>query len=227
MLLPAAHFVLMVVGEYRAVLNPDPTVWESDVASLELSESFSAAAKHPLIVLGGRQATLWRELERSLFPMPVVNRGIGAANIDDVLYYFDRLVAPYHPSAVLFVPSPTDFLVRDSKSPEEFMSMMTGLAGYVERLDGSPQLYVLTLNKWPRFPESWATVDRVNALLRDWAATAPRVTLIDSQLLFIQPSGEPMSATFRSDGVNLNEWGYAQLSLLLRQRMELDYPQFF
>ena len=45
--------------------------------------------------------------------------------------------------------------------------------------------------------------------------------------VFLQLRGQPTGATFRSDGVNFNSWGYTQMSLLLRQRMETDLPQFF
>jgi hypothetical protein len=60
----------------------------------------------------------WTRLRRIL--VVVLNNGIGSANIDDVLYYFDRLVTAYQPQAVLMVPSPTDFIMRDNKSPEDF-----------------------------------------------------------------------------------------------------------
>jgi hypothetical protein len=227
LLLPVAHFVFLIVDDYRDILNPDPTVWENEVSSLEIRYNLAPPEANPLVVVGGRQVKLWRELERSLMPMPVVKAGIGSANIDDLLYYFDRLVKAYRPNAVLMVPGPGDFILRDSKSPEEFVLLVKGLASYVAKLDGQPHFYIATLAKWPRYPEHWNTVTAVNELLVDWAAADERVTLLDMRLAFLQVRGQPSGATFRSDGVNFNDWGYTQMSLLLRQQMETDYPQYF
>ena len=138
LLLPVAHFVFMVATDYRDILNPDPTVWENEVVAIELRDSLNPPGKDPLVVVGGRKVKLWRGLDRTLFPMPVVNVGVGSANIDDVLYYFDRLVMPYLPGAVLMVPGPGDFILRDSKTPEEFMLMLKGFARYVGKLDKHP-----------------------------------------------------------------------------------------
>jgi hypothetical protein len=227
LLLPVIHFVLMLANDLRSILDPEPTVWESEVSSLELRNSLNPPEALPLVIIGGRQAKLWRGLDNVLLPMEVVNNGVGSANVDDVLFFFDRLVRPFEPRAVIMVPGPSDFMLRDHKSPEEFMLMIKGLANYVTRMDSKPHFYVLTLNKWPRFPRFWATVDAANNALERWAEGRPDVTLIDTRAAFEQARGLPVRQVFRADGINLNDWGYMQLSLLLRQQLEADYPHFY
>jgi hypothetical protein len=224
LLLPVAHFAIVISWDLRDILNPAPTVWESEVSNIELRSNLDPAEGPPLVIIGGRQAKLWRGLEDTFFPMAVLNNGIGSANIDDVLYYFDRLVKPYQPQAVLMVPGPSDFIMRDDKSPDDYMLMLKGLSNHVTGLDGKPHFYVVTLNKWPRFPAYWGTVDTVNHLLETWADQQARVTLIDARRLFEQRGGLPVRAMFRADGINLNDWGYMQMSLLLRQQIDSDYP---
>lgn len=226
LLLPVAHFMITVGGDLRAVLTPKPTVWEDEVRGVELRSKPDPAGGPPLVIIGGRQAKLWSGLDNTFFPMAVLNNGIGSATIDDVLYYFDRLVTPYQPQAVLMVPGPSDFIMRDNKSPEDFMLMLKGLSNHVIRLDGKPHFYVATLNKWPRFPGYWGVVDTVNLQLEIWADEQPRVTLLDARLLFEERGGLPVGQMFSADGVNLNDWGYIRMSLLLRQQIDEDYPRF-
>jgi hypothetical protein len=116
--------------------------------------------------------------------------------------------------------------MRDDKSPDEFMLILKGLSNHVIRLNGEPHFYVLTLSKWPRFPGYWGTVDKVNHLLENWAGQQPGVTLIDARPLFEQRGGLPEGQMFRTDGINLNDLGYRQMSLLLRQQIDADYPYF-
>ncbi len=227
LLLPLAHFALLVTLDTRAVLNPSPEVWESEVKALERRTSFSPVGLSPLVVIGGRQAILWRNLERSLFPLPVVNAGIGSANLDDLIYYFDRLVQPYAPGAVFYIPSPSDFIGRDNKSPEEFMLMLRGLQNYVARLDGAPHFYLTPLFKWPRYPEHWQTVEITNTMIAQWAKANPGVTLVDLRPMFQVANGKPVAGIFRSDGVNLNDWGYDLMSSIAQAQMEEDFPLFY
>ena len=224
LLIPPAHFVLLVAKDFRDILNPSPQVWESDVEELERTISFDPPDDDLLVVIGGRQASLWRNVEQLLAPKPVLNAGIGAANVEDVLYYFDRLVRPYDTDAVLYLPGAGDFVVRDTKSPEEFLLMLRALNNYVQRLDDAPHFYIVTLNKWPRYPEMWGTIARTNDMMADWAGATENVTLLDARPFFEQPNGAPVRGVFRNDAINLNEWGYSQLSLLTRQQLETDFP---
>ena len=224
LLLPVAHFVIVVGADISDILNPAPTVWESEVSDIELRRDLAAAEGPSLVIIGGRKAKLWRGLDDSYFPMVVLNNGIGSATIDDVLYYFDRLVRPYQPRAVMMVPGPSDFIMRDNKSADDFMLMLKGLSNHVSGLDGKPHFYVVTLNKWPRFPAYWATVDTVNHLLEKWVDQQSGVTLIDARPLFEQDDGLPVRQMFRTDGINLNDWGYMRLSLLLGQQIDAGPP---
>jgi hypothetical protein len=227
LMLPLIHFVLNFAGEFRDIVNPEPTVWEDEVRSIERRYSLNQPDTRPLVIAGGRAAKLWRDQSRTLFPMPVINAGFGAANLDDLLYYFDRLVGNFNPGAVLLIPSASDFSIRDSKTPADFNLLLRGFASYVGRLEGHPHLYVTTLPKWPRYPELWLTVDTVNRELATLASERDDITLIDTRSSFEQASGQPVQEIFRIDGVNLNELGYTQLSLMLRQQMERDYPHFY
>ena len=106
------------------------------------------------------------------------------------------------------------------------MLMLKGMVAIIRRLDSKPHLYLGTFFKWPRYPQSWNKVDKVNQGIAELALENRDITLIDNRPLF-QQQGQPVDAVFRGDGTNLNDWGYAQLTLLTRQQMELDYPLLY
>ena len=227
MILPLAHFVLTMVSDMRNLMEPDPRVWADAVSDYELQDSRGSLPDSPLVVLGGRQAILWRHLDAALLPMPVLNRGIGSANLDDVTYYFDRLAAPYQPGAILLVPGHSDFIFRDYKDPKEFLTAIKSLAATVAELKSVPRLYVLTVMKWPSYPQSWETVSEVNRALEQWADVDNEVTLIDARALTEKSNGEPLRTAFRSDGIFLSDWGYGHLSLLVQEQVRKDYPHYY
>jgi hypothetical protein len=227
MILPLAHFMLTMANDMRDLMEPTPQVWADAVAAYELEDSRGPLPSSPMVVLGGRQAILWKQLDAALFPLPVLNRGIGSANLDDVSYYFDRLATPYQPGSVLLVPGHSDFIFRDYKDPREFLTAIKGLAAAVAKLKSLPRLYVLTVMKWPSYPQSWDTVAEVNRALAQWADANDGVTLIDARTLTEDRNGEPLRKAFRNDGIFLNDWGYERLSLLLQEQIRRDYPHYY
>ncbi|WP_197484270.1 hypothetical protein, partial [Halioglobus sp. HI00S01] len=52
-------------------------------------------------------------------PKPVLMRGIGDAIVDDIVYHYDDLIGYYQPETVIFLPSVTEFHIRDNKSAED------------------------------------------------------------------------------------------------------------
>jgi hypothetical protein len=62
-------------------------------------------------------------------------------------------------------------------------------------------------------------------MLKAWASTDKRVTILDANALLTRADGSAKPDFYRGDGVNLNEHGYLRLSLLLSTQIEADTLQ--
>src|SRR5207237_7468800 len=74
--------------------------WEPEIAAFEDQDRRTPPPAHPIVFVGSSTIRFWKVNEA--FPgLPVLNRGFGGSQIDDVNFYFDRVVARYQPSMIV------------------------------------------------------------------------------------------------------------------------------
>lgn len=228
LLAPFAAFVFNISIDLRKAISDDgPLVWEADVLELEREAQNNPPPDNPVLFVGARQVTLWHELQAYLEPLPILRQGVGSASIEDLVYYYDRLITPYDPRAVVVVPSQTDFNLRGKNAASVYSGHLKDLAEKILTDLPGTRLYVVSPTKAPRFPGSWDDIDRAHIELAEFAANNPKVTYIDTMAEFQDSVGHPSALTFRTDGVFYSDWGYMRLSAAVTRQLTADFPEFF
>ncbi|MFT5483372.1 MAG: hypothetical protein ACI9GW_002029 [Halieaceae bacterium] len=227
-LLPFGYFIFNISTELaRANSEEGPLIWEADVRALEKGDLSNPPPENPVLFLGARQISLWTELSDYLEPLPIMRRGIGSANIEDLEYYYDRLVTPYNPSAVVILPSQSDFSIRGAGKAWEYSIHFKHLSEKLMEDLPQAKIYVISATKAPRLPDAWRNIDLANKELIAYAKTEPRVTYISVLREFQNAEGEPTPSTFRSDGILFSDWGYMRMTAAVLKHLEEDFPAYF
>lgn len=211
----------------RAQSEEGPLIWEPDVLALESAAEDNPPSAKPVIFLGARQVTLWHEINDYLEPLPTLRQGVGSANVEDLEYYYNRLVTPYDPRAVVIVPSQTDFNLRGGRIASVYTSRLRRLAEKILADLPDIHIYVISPTKAPSFRDSWTDIDRAHKELAIYAASHPDITYIDVVAEFQDAQGNPTPITFRSDGIFYSDWGYMRLSAAVMRYLMADFPEFF
>lgn len=144
--------------------------------------------------------------------MQVVNHGFGGATVDELLYYYNRMVKTYHPSAVVLRPGHND-LTR-GLSPEEAWFLTRRLIAWIQTDFPSAKIAV---------PEVFDTKNadyarcRLNAaynrLMREFCREH-NIPAIDLSPFFHHQDGA-FRDVFVEDGLHLTDDGYAQMAAWL------------
>jgi len=156
---------------------------------------------------------------RESFPdLPVINRGLGGAQIPDVLHYYDTVVKRYAPRVVVFYCGDND--IADGRSVEQVVHDFNML---VERLHSdlpkSQLVYVPikpSIARWKRWPE----MKTANASIRELIDRDDRLYYADTASPLVGDDGQPHKALFLDDGLHLNAEGYHEWTRVLRPVIE-------
>ncbi|GAB3288383.1 hypothetical protein GCM10027297_33750 [Parahaliea aestuarii] len=227
LLLPLIHLAILVTRESLATSNASPLAWQSEVDRYIREDDRSSLPAKPIVVIGGRRASLWPHLEATVSPMPVLVRSVGNATVDDFIHYHERLVSFYRPAAVVLLPGPSEFHLRASHNAEQLSTSIQRLVTLDTRLSSRSRFYVFAPIRSPLQTGDWPTINAVITQLSDWGMDHPSFELIDPNPLLAGADGKPDSTFFRSGGVHLNPAGYLRLDLLLRQALREDFPAKF
>ena len=224
LLIPIVHLAYLVSRDALAALDASPTVWEREMEAYARLDARSHRPPNPILVVGGQRVKLWRGLEDILAPRPVLMRGLGSATVNDILYYYARLIGYYEPDTLVLLPDNSEFHIRDAKSAHELVSGIQDLAKTDAYQGGTRRFYVFTPLKTPLYPGDHAKIEEATQLLKEWASDDERVRILDANVLLARKRGGAKPDYFRSDGVNLNEHGYLRLATLLQTEIERDTP---
>jgi lysophospholipase L1-like esterase len=171
-------------------------------------EADKAAPPAPCQVLfaGSSSIVLWRNtLARDMAPLPVINRGFGGAQIADINHWFDQIVAPYRPRAIVFYAGDNDI-----DAGEVVTNVVSDFATFMERktraLGQTPVYFISVKPSKLRFRE-FTEQSQVNDAIRALAARRHDLKYIDVVAPMLE-RGRPKDL-FLQDQLHMAPEGYA------------------
>lgn len=176
----------------------------------EVEQLEKAVVAHPaqsVVFYGSSTIRRWTTLERDFPQAKLINLGFGGSTLAACAWYFERLVVPAKPEAVVLYAGDND--LGEGRQPEEVYLFFCALADKMQRLLPDVPLWFVAIKP---SPARWAIVDRIraaNALIAAEIKRLPNATFVDLSDVMLNEKGEPRRELYEADGLHLNPGGYA------------------
>lgn len=189
-------------SDYRS-----PSHFKEDIQRFEASDKQVFPPANAVVCAGSSSIRMWHpKLSKDLEPLTVIPRGFGGSNMNDLLYYADRIVLKYQPRAVLIYEGDND--IAQGVSPRRIAATFEQLLDKIHQAQPGCRVYVLpakpSLMRW----KLWPKMLKLNERLAEIAANDPLVTYIDIATPMLGEDGRPRKELFIDDGLHLNRKGY-------------------
>ena len=156
--------------------------------------------------------------------LQVVNHGFGGATADELLYYWDRMVRPYRPKAIVFRPGIND--INKGLNAQETFFLTKRLVEFA--LNDNPDVRLAMVNVFDNAyltEEKFAQTLEYNHLCEQYAVSEGNLTYIDLNPFFHENPADcgtqkKLRNVFVSDGLHLTDDGYVEMAQYLAPRME-------
>ncbi|TLZ14185.1 MAG: hypothetical protein E6K34_16275, partial [Gammaproteobacteria bacterium] len=144
---------------------------------LEADRASPPAACQVLFV-GSSSIVKWRgSLAADMAPMPVIDRGFGGSHVEYVNRWFDEIVAPYRPRAIVFYAGEND--IDAGKSVTRVVADFDAFMARKTQVLGRTPVYFISLKpsklRFAQFPLQ----SQVNGAIRARAGTRSDIHYID------------------------------------------------
>ena len=111
----------LLVAAAPAFGQPAPAQTGPERFAPEIAAFAAADREHKpppcgFLFVGSSSIRFWKTLAADMAPLPALNRGFGGSTIADVDYYFDQVVTPYHPRAIVFYAGENDINAGEAPS---------------------------------------------------------------------------------------------------------------
>lgn len=194
----------------RAQTAPAAAATSQEAFAAEIARFVEADRSAPpapcqILFVGSSSMVKWREhLAADMAPMPVIGRGFGGAHIEHVNRWFNQIVAPYRPRAIVFYAGENDIdagisVNRVVADFDEFMRRKT------QALGKTPVYFISLKPSKLRFAE-FSLQSQVNAAIRERAGQRSDVHYIDVVPSMLE-NGKPKDI-FAPDGLHMSQAGY-------------------
>ena len=181
-------------------------IWEPDIREFERQDRVKSPPGNPILFVGASMIVRWN-LKKFFPDLPAINRGFGGSEMNDVLYYADRIVIPYKPHIVVLYEGDNDTAL--GTSPERVAKNFELLANKIH--SALPQTKLIdisvkpSLARWPIVNKQRAT----NALLKAYCEQhRDYLTFLDVSELTLGSDGTPRRDLYAPDGLHFNDEGY-------------------
>src|SRR5688500_11038891 len=109
-LIPTVAFVL------APLLFAAPDRWAANIDKFPQADTTNPPPRDAVVFIGSSSIVKWTSLEQDFPGVKVVNRGFGGSQLEDSVFYVDRIVIPYRPRTVVLYAGDND--LNSGKTPE-------------------------------------------------------------------------------------------------------------
>ena len=160
----------------------------------------------PVLFVGSSSIRLWNSLARDMAPLPVLNRGFGGSSTRHVNAYFDRLVTPYRPRAIVLYAGEND--IDAGESPAEVLAQVEYFLALKDyRLGRHVPVFYIAQKPSKLRAAQFQRQSQANGAVKALAARRGDLEFIDIVPAMLE-DGRPRDL-YVADGLHMNEAGYA------------------
>lgn len=170
------------------------------------------------IFYGSSSIRLWESLNKDFAAIDPINLGFGGSTLAACVWFFERLIAPYHPKRLIIYAGDND--LGDGRHPEEVLIFFQELTVKVNQYFGQLPCYFISLKP---SPSRWSLVDQfkqTNSLIEKEIAGLQNWQYIDIFSKMLNEHGLPVNEYFLPDGLHLSSKGYLVWKLAIEQALK-------
>ena len=199
--------LLPLLATARDNRENDHAQWNAEIAAFHVEDQAHPPAAGAVLFIGSSSIRMWSSLATDFPGVRTINRGFGGSEIDDATFFADRIVAPYHPRAIVIYAGDND--LQDGDSPSHVRDDFAAFVRKARSLDPGVPIAFIAIKPSVARQALLPRIREANALVRAYAATQPGVAYLDVFTPMLGKGGQPRSQWFIADGLHMNRQGYA------------------
>ena len=203
---------MVLLGLFSCTKEPqieynDPSIFEKAIAQFEQGDVQNPPPQNAIVVIGSSSIRGWHDtIENDLAPLTVIPRGFGGSNMNDALFYSDRIVLQYKPRAVIVYEGDND--IAQGISPRKIRDTFSEFVDLIHYEMPECRIYFLSikpnLSRW----EMWEDMKKVNKLIEKICLKNSLLTYVDISTPMLNEYGLPKAEIFLPDNLHMNKAGY-------------------
>jgi lysophospholipase L1-like esterase len=185
-----------------------------EIAFFQAGDQAQPPPAGAVLFIGSSSIRMWTSLATDFPGVRTINRGFGGSEVDDATFFADRIVAPYHPRAIVMYAGDND--LQDGDSPAHVRDDFAAFVRKARSLDPAVPIAFIAIKPSVARAVLLPKIREANALVKAYAATQKDVAYLDVFTPMLGKDGRPQPSWFIEDGLHMNRSGYELWTGLLK-----------
>ncbi len=184
-----------------------PTRFSDAIAAFDLADSLNPPPKGAIVCIGSSSIRGWHEnIKDDLSPLTIIPRGFGGSNMNDALYFTDRIVLPYEPRAIVVYEGDND--IAQKITPKKILNTFRLFVTEVHTELPQCRIYFLSIKPSISRWSLWQKMEKANNLIAQECSKDQRLTFVDVSSNMLDKEGKPQKELFLEDDLHMTKAGY-------------------
>lgn len=188
---------------------PKPAFFD-DVQAIKRYDGMFAPPEHPIVFTGSSSIRKWDDCQYTFADYKVLNRGIGGAVTNDIVFYLNDVVFKYQPKQIVLYVGENDLVDKRLNSTADSVYNRT-MKLYQAIRAKMPEVPILYIGMKPS-PSREAIVPMelaFNKMMKDFFAKEKNTKFIDIYPLMLDKDGKMRPELYVGDKLHMTKLGYA------------------
>ena len=183
-----------------------PARWEKSIVEIEQRSASGKSTPGAVLFVGSSSIRLWK-LEESFPDLVAANHGFGGSFLSDSVHFFDRIIVPVKPTAVVIYAGDND--IASGKTPETvYNDFQQFVAAVRAKLPECRQIVYIGIKPSVKRWTLAEKIQQTNSLIKADCDNDPLLEYADVWGPMLTAEGVPNADLLVDDGLHMNERGY-------------------
>lgn len=216
---------VLVSSVGNAQVQPDPTRYEYSIVGFENQDFQVPPPAEAILLIGSSSIGFWNEdAPFDLAPLTVIPRGFGGSVMNDVIYYFNRIVRKYNPRAIVLYEGDNDLVY--GLTPATILDQLDQIITLIKSNLPNTRLYLLSVKPSIARSNLWGLAQQVNSGFSDRAGSDEDIFHVEVDKYLLSEGGDLRPELYRADQLHLNEAGYDIWADVIRAALTVQESRF-
>jgi acetyl esterase/lipase len=195
----------LCLGSARAAESELERALAAEVGQFVEADRVAPPSPCQVLFVGSSSIVKWKHtLPTDMAPIPVINRGFGGSHIEYINRWFDQVVNPYHPRAIVFYAGEND--IDAGKSVDRVVADFDAFMAHKTQVLGATPVYFISIKPSKLRSAEFPLQGLVNSAIRARSAQRSDLHFIDVVSPMLE-NGRPKDI-FEPDNLHMTRAGY-------------------
>lgn len=201
-------FLISLLGIIQFSQAQSNATFAGEISAYKHQDSIHFPPKNAILFVGSSSFRKWTDVQDYFPGYTIINRGFGGSQLENVIFYADKIIYPYHPKQVLIYCGDNDFAYDKNVSAITVFNRFKTLFYQIRKHLPEANIGFLAIKYSPSRKEFWNKMKQTNAMASNFLAHQRNAEFIDITKGMFDKDGNAITSIYQNDMLHLKPAGY-------------------